>query len=83
MDTKLPISLIYGLYKLGSNAETEINSGIAWKFELKASSDCVQCSSEVKKDACPKGLAPLRCAAQWRDHLTGQYHDRLICWHTR
>ena len=48
VDTKLPIALIYGLHKLGSNVETELQFGNAWKFELKDSSDCVQCSSEVK-----------------------------------
>ena len=24
-----------------------------------------------------------RCAQEWREHLTGQYHDRLIYWHMR
>ena len=59
VDTKLPIALIYGFYKLGANAEAEMSSGKALKFEIKASSDCVQCSSEVKRDACPEGLAPI------------------------
>ena len=75
VDTKLPIALIYGLYKLGSNAETEINSGKAWKFELKASSDCVQCSSEVKKDACPEGLAPLSEILAALDNPKVECHD--------
>ena len=48
VDTNLPLALIYGLYKLGSQAEAEISSGRGWKFELKSAKDRVQCSSEVK-----------------------------------
>ena len=48
VDTSLPLALIYGLYKLGSQAEAEISSGRGWTFELKSAQDRVQCSSEVK-----------------------------------
>ena len=58
VDTKLPLALIYGLYKLGSQAEAEISSGRGWKFELNTAKDPVRCS-QVNKDACREGLAPL------------------------
>ena len=53
VDTNLPLALIYGLYKLGSQAEAEISSGRGWKFELKSATDRVQCSSEVNKGCMP------------------------------
>ena len=53
VDTNLPLALIYGLYKLGSQAEADISSGKGWKFELKSAKDRVQCSSQVKKGCMP------------------------------
>ena len=62
-------------YKLGSQAEAEISSGRGWKFELKSAKDRVQCSSEVKKDACPEGLAPLGGILATLDNPTVEFHD--------
>ena len=53
VDNKLPLALVYDLYKLGSQAEAEISSGRGWKFELKSAKDRVQCSSQVKKGCVP------------------------------
>jgi hypothetical protein len=75
VDTKLPLALIYGLYKLGSQAEAEISSGRGWNFELKSAKDRVQCSSEVKKDACPEGLAPLGEIVTTLDNPAVECHD--------
>ena len=56
VDTKLPLALIYGLYKLGSQAEADISSG-------RGSEECQGPRSAFlsgeKKDACLEGLAPL------------------------
>jgi hypothetical protein len=75
VDTNLPLALIYGLYKLGSQAEADISSGRGWKFELKRAQDRAQCSSEVKKDACPEGLAPLGEILTSLDNPTVECHD--------
>ena len=41
---------------------------------------CFQCSAFLHKgNGTPDDKR--QCAAQWRDHLTGQYHDRLVYWH--
>ncbi len=75
VDTKLPVALIFGKYELGTSADTLINSGKAWKFELKSSDDMVQCSSQVKKDACPEGLAPLSEILTALDNPKVECHD--------
>jgi hypothetical protein len=54
VETKLPLVLIYGLYKLGSQAEAEISSGRGWQLDLKSAKDPIQCSSQGK----PKGCMP-------------------------
>ena len=43
---------------------------------------CFQCSAFLHKG---RGSPDekRRCAQEWREHLTGQYHDRLIYWHMR
>ena len=51
VDTKLPISLIHGLYALNGKAQEELKVGKSWKFELSSGDELVECSSAVKKDA--------------------------------
>ena len=43
---------------------------------------CFQCSAFLHKGSgTPEDKR--RCAQEWREHMTGQYHDRLIYWHMR
>jgi hypothetical protein len=43
---------------------------------------CFRCSAFLHKGSgTPEEKR--NCAQQWREHLAGQYHDRLICWHLR
>ena len=43
---------------------------------------CFRCSAFLHKGSgTPEEKR--NCAQQWREHLTGQYHDRLIYWHLR
>ena len=60
---------------MGSQAEAEISSGRGWQFELKIVQDRVQCSSEVKEDACLEGLAPLGEILTALDNPTVECHD--------
>jgi hypothetical protein len=43
---------------------------------------CAQCSAFLHKGSGTPD-AKRSCAQEWRAHLTGQYHDRLIYWHMR
>ena len=42
VDTKLPVSLIYGTFALNDQAEQEIKGGKTWKFELSSGDDLVE-----------------------------------------
>lgn len=43
---------------------------------------CFQCSAFLHRGSGAPEEKRI-CAQQWREHLTGQYHDRLIYWHMR
>ena len=75
VDTKLPVSLVFGMYALNDQAQKEIQGGKAWKFEFSSTDELVQCSSAVKKDACPEGLAPLSTILTALENPKIECHD--------
>ena len=77
VDTKLPVSLVFGMYALNDQAQKEIQGGKAWKFELSSTDELVQCSSAVKKDACPEGLAPLSTILTALENPKIECHDSV------
>jgi len=60
IDTKLPVALVHGEFKLNDLARERLTAGKSWKIEFKSGDDLVQCSSDVSPNECPKELTPLR-----------------------
>ena len=60
IDTKLPVALIHGEFKLNDQARERLAAGKSWKIEFKSGDDLVQCSSDVSPNECRKELTPLR-----------------------
>ena len=60
IDTKLPVALIHGEFKLNDQAKERLTAGKSWKIEFNSGDDLVQCSSDVSPNECRKELTPLR-----------------------
>ena len=73
IDTKLPVALIHGEFKLNDVAKERLTAGKSWKIEFKSGDDLVQCTSDVSASECPKELVPLR------QILTNLGNPPLVC----
>ena len=73
IDTKEPVALIHGEFKLNDAARERLTAGKSWKIEFNSGDELVQCTSDVSPADCPKQLAPLR------EVLTALGNPSLVC----
>ena len=73
IDTKLPVALIHGEFRLHDDARERLTKGKSWKVELTSAENLVQCSSDVSPNDCPKELTKLR------EVLTALGNPTVVC----